>query len=260
MIFTNTITLILALVPATVFAAPTKTVRSMTDLLDRRDLSASILKVIENGNCDLSLAKMPTGKFSNSSRFDEKHQLTYHLAAPTPLPAPGAGYTLSHVAIGRGTQNYTCKSNSASETPVANGAIATLFNATCSVVRAPSVLNDITVHALDLPIPTSETALRLTSGHHEFTVANAPFFNLNTDAHKYGTIIAKKNATSDPPSTASKGVNGLGSVSWLKLTAVEGDFKEVYRLNTAGGVAPKTCQGQNADFTIEYAAEYWFFK
>ena len=52
----------------------------------------------------------------------------------------------------------------------------------------------------------------------------------------------------------------MGSVLWLKLDGTDGDYKSVYRLNTAGGVAPKTCDGITGDFTVPYAAEYWFWK
>ncbi|KAF2265141.1 hypothetical protein CC78DRAFT_532586 [Lojkania enalia] len=238
MIFTNTFTLILALAPATLFAAPTKTVGSLANLIARRGVSEDIIKTVEDGVCDLSLAVMPT--------------------APTPLPPPAAGLTLAHVAIGRGTQNYTCASADAK--PVANGAMATLFNATCSTVRAPVILSDLTKYALKYPVPTSEIATQMQSGHHEFNVDKAPFFSLDTDLHKYGTVNAKLVANSTAPATASEGPNGLGSVPWLKLIGKDGDYKEIYRLDTAGGVAPKTCEGMGSEFTIQYVATYWFWK
>ncbi|KAF2874217.1 hypothetical protein BDV95DRAFT_326779 [Massariosphaeria phaeospora] len=241
MIFTNSIiALILALAPATLFAAPTKTEDSLSNLLAKRLLPAEAVKALENGPCDMSFAAMPT--------------------APTPLPAPAIGLTLSHVAIGRGTQNYTCASASATETPKAVGAVAQLFNASCSAVRAPGVLADVTALALKYPVPNHDFAKHMLSGHHEFTDKGVPLFLLETPIVKYGYVQAKLNATSKAPDTASKGPNDLGSVAWLKLNATEGDYKEVYRLNTAGGVAPKTCEGVTGGFTVEYAAEYWFWK
>lgn len=182
-----------------------------------------------------------------------------HIAA-TPLPTPGQGLRLAHVAVGRGTQNYTCTTSSPTETPSAVGAVAKLFNATCSAVRAPAVLADVTTLALSHPVPDNEIAQHLLSGHHEFTDKGVPLFDLNTDLNKWGYIQAKKNGTSNAPATASKGSNGLGSVPWLKLINVEGDYQEVYRLNTAGGVAPKTCEGIQGNFQVEYSAEYWFWK
>lgn len=73
-------------------------------------------------------------------------------------------------------------------------------------------------------------------------------------------MLAKSAANSTAPEASPKGENGLGSVAWLKLNGVDGDYKEIYRLQTAGGVAPKTCDGMPAFFVVQYAAEYWFWK
>lgn len=63
MIFTNTITLILALAPAALFAAPTPTSESLVNIIAARSLSAQALKALEDGACDLARASMPIGKF-----------------------------------------------------------------------------------------------------------------------------------------------------------------------------------------------------
>ncbi|ORY13817.1 hypothetical protein BCR34DRAFT_623602 [Clohesyomyces aquaticus] len=228
MIFTNTITLILALAPAAIFAAPTR-------------VSEALTKAIEDSNCDLSGLKMPI------------------VTAPTPLPSPAPGLTLSHVAVGRGTQNYTCPQGNPQATPSAVGAIAELFNATCWTVRAPEVFAKSSAIALNYTTPTGPLADAYKSGHHLFTAAGVPWFVLNTDAHHYGDVQAKKNASSSAPADAVLGSNGMGSVPWLKLNAVSGDYKEVYRLNTAGGQPPKTCAGYEGNFEVQYAAEYWFW-
>jgi hypothetical protein len=88
-----------------------------------------------------------------------------------------------------------------------------------------------------------------------------PLFKLDSGAVNYGTVEAKLDVKSPAPKTASTGTNGLGSVPWLKLKATEGDwaFSEVYRVHTAGGVAPKTCEGVEGSFTVEYSAQYWFY-
>jgi len=70
----------------------------------------------------------------------------------------------------------------------------------------------------------------------------------------------KKIANTSAPADASKGPNGLGSVPWLKLGGIaDGVFKEVYRVDTAGGQAPKNCSGVSGDFDVEYSAVYYFF-
>jgi hypothetical protein len=256
MLFSNTLALLMAVAPATLFAAPTPTSNSLSNVLAARAIPAQALKALQDSVCDLSSVKMPIGM--SSPLFIRNSFLTL-FTAPTPLPVPGAGYTLRHVAIGRGVQNYTCSSAAATEKPTAIGAIATLFNGTCTAVRAPSVLADVTTMALDYAIPTSEIAQQLLSGHHEFTKDGAPLFLLDTELHKYGFVQAAKNASSNAPDTASKGTNLLGSVPWLKLTGTAGQYKEVYRLNTAGGVAPKTCEGIYGPISVPYAAEYWFY-
>lgn len=178
-----------------------------------------------------------------------------------PLPPPSAGLTLGHVAIGRGTQNYTCASNTAADVPKLQGANATLFNATCYTVRSPSVLASIPAISLGHNVDLNDDVQKyLVSGHHEFTAAGVPLFSLVTPKANYGYVQGKSIANSTAPADASRGENGLGSVPWLKLNAVEGDYKEVYRINTAGGVAPKTCEGMADRFYVQYAAEYWFWK
>jgi hypothetical protein len=105
----------------------------------------------------------------------------------------------------------------------------------------------------------------MVSGIHYFTAGGVPFFDLDTSKNKMGTIPCGKNASSPAPANAVKGQGGAGdgSVAWLKLTAKDGatgNLMEVYRLNTAGGAAPKTCAGMPAAFSVEYATEYWFWK
>lgn len=132
----------------------------------------------------------------------------------------------------------------------------------------PALLEKLPTIALDLPIPTSDDEnspiVQDMVGHHYFVDSTTPFFNMDTALHQYGMgALAKANA-SDAPSGAYTGQYGQGdgAVQWLKLDStpyVEDKWKQVYRLNTAGGNPPKTCTGQEAQFEIQYAAEYWLF-
>ena len=73
------------------------------------------------------------------------------------------------------------------------------------------------------------------------------------------------------PGGSATGSDGSTAVPWLKLmvvgegtvggdAAVAGGVKEVYRVNTAGGNAPSSCEGRVGEtFEMQYAAEYWFF-
>ncbi|KAK3685637.1 hypothetical protein B0T22DRAFT_224853 [Podospora appendiculata] len=199
--------------------------------------------------CDLSKASLPV--------------------APSPLPAPGAGLTLKHVAIGRGTQNYTCDLSNATAIPVANGAVATLFNASCIASTYPDLANALPKVALQFNLTASESSQKLApsdlaiSGKHFFTNLTTPFFNLDSSRSlKLGEVPCAKLAATPAPADAAKGQQGEAAVAWLKLVAREGatgGLQEVYRVETAGGSPPATCKGLQASFTVQYAAQYWFY-
>jgi Protein of unknown function (DUF3455) len=170
-----------------------------------------------------------------------------------------AGLALAHVAIGRGTQNYTCANSSAQATPVQVGAVATLFNATCLAAPYPQLLALMPGVSLKFPVPSTSDAQSAAnyylSGHHFFEDTTTPFFNLDTDEHSWGTVACKKINSSNAP-------NSTVDVPWLKLQSKTSDgcsIEEVYRVNTAGGQPPKTCEGQPANIQVQYAAEYWFY-
>jgi hypothetical protein len=185
--------------------------------------------------------------------------------APTPLPAPAAGLVLKHVAIGRGTQNYTCDTTNATAIPVSIGAVATLYNATCVASTYPDLLTALPNVALQFNLSDANQASLspsnlAISGHHFFSNMTTPLFNLDSSAVKLGVAPCAKNNTVPAPAGAPKGQDnqGFGAVAWLKLLTRDGatgNLQEVYRVNTAGGNPPPTCVGQPATFEIQYAAE-----
>lgn len=211
--------------------------------------------------CDMSKAQMPT-------------------LSTDPLPSPASGLVAKHVAIGRGTQNYTCATSDVTAAPVLAGAVATLFNASCVAASYPDLLHVLPQLALqfDLPYSASEAAddgekekekekklgptELLVSGRHFFTNATTPFFTLDTAHARIGTAPCSKLDSSPAPPDAPKGRQGEPAVSWLLLAAnpdATGGLQQVFRVGTAGGSAPATCQGMPASFEVQYAAEYWFF-
>lgn len=219
--------------------------------------------------CDLSRASQPV--------------------APTPLPSPDPSIVLREVVIGRGIQvcplpdasmlgylrvpqNYTCSSSSASVTPTTIGAVASLFNASCVAAISPDILSILPRLALQLPYPEPlgrplavqqlQPSTFDLSGHHYFITNTTPVFDLSSS--NLGFVVAHKAASSNAPVNATKGPNdiGDGAVPWLYLTATAatvGPVKEVFRLNTAGGMPPETCLGMPPTFSVQYAAEYWFY-
>lgn len=183
------------------------------------------------------------------------------------------GLTLFQVTIGRGTQNYTCDLANATATPVPVGAVATLYNFSCVAAQQPALLKRLPHIALNQPLPTVNNTNpmvinELESGHHYFVDSTTPFFNLDTSMHQYGMGAVVKANASDAPADSCPGPYGMpdqrfGAVQWLRLDQTkfaEADWKAVYRLNTAGGSAPKMCTGLQPAFEIQYAAEYWIFK
>ncbi|RDA94703.1 hypothetical protein CP533_6711 [Ophiocordyceps camponoti-saundersi (nom. inval.)] len=194
-------------------------------------------------NCDLSKAQMPSGLYG--------------------LPAPEAGLTVRHVAVGRGTQNYTC-SGSSSSAPVAAGAVATLFDASCVAVLFPNLLQRIPAMAVLLDVGGDEegqaggsSSVLEESGKHFFTDRSTAFFDLDTSTRDLGKAPCSKANSAEAPATAGRGRSGEKAVAWLQLRAKGGatdGIKEVYRLATAGGSAPATCEGMPASFEVPYSA------
>lgn len=144
----------------------------------------------------------------------------------------------------------------------------------------PYVLNNAPAVAVVNPNPNANDSKPIHplgsgsvgSGHHYFTDSTTPTFNLVWDATNYGIFFSKKAFNVTAPATAVAGPDGSKAVPWLKLevespvaplTIEEKDLvpsvKEIYRVNTAGGAAPATCAGMPAAFSMQYAAEYWFF-
>ena len=84
---------------------------------------------------------------------------------------PSTNLALQYVALGWGTQNYSCTSLSSS--PVQQGAVATLFNATWLAYYAEPALNTIPPIAVYMPPPPFEVL-----GRHFFDSTGTPTFDL----------------------------------------------------------------------------------
>ncbi|POS88200.1 hypothetical protein EPUL_000346 [Erysiphe pulchra] len=181
--------------------------------------------------------------------------------ASTPLQPPSNDVKVKHVAIGKGTQNYSCITNNPMDAPAPVGALATLFDASCIAARNPAKLAQLPFEALQTELPTDESKTLTSSkiavsGHHYFSNPQTPIFDLVTAAANLGSVSPKKADSKPAPPNAIVGKDnmGNGAVPWLKLTAT-GDIKEVFRVNTAGGSPPKTCQDMPKDFTVQYVAD-----
>jgi hypothetical protein len=160
------------------------------------------------------------------------------------LKAPTSDMQLVLVAFGEGTQNYTCGAN-LTAAPTAIGAVAQLFDASCEVANNPS--------ASTVALGTIEESAK-SIGAHFFVDNTTPDF----DIIGLGNTQAKKAEDCNAP-------NAAADVKWLRLEAkAEGSsssVKEIYRLNTVGGLAPATCEGKVAGdvVVVPYQAQYWIY-
>jgi hypothetical protein len=222
--------------------------------------------------CEMSKVSMPAGEFppllSSNLPHEAACKLTHDLPAAAGLPPPSKGLSLKHIAIGRGTQNYTCDVTNSTAVPAAAGAVATLFNASCVAATYPDLLAILPRVSMQFNL-TSDESPRMgpsnlaISGKHFFTNGTTPFFNLDTPAQQLGEAPCAKNSSIPAPADSPKGQKGEPAVAWLKLltrAGATGGLQEVYRLGTAGGSPPATCAGMPATFEVQYAAEYWFYE
>ncbi|KAJ5513640.1 hypothetical protein N7463_003192 [Penicillium fimorum] len=194
-------------------------------------------------------------------------------ATKSQLPVPSTNLTLKYVALGRGTQNYSCPSNASSDSkttvkPKATGAAATLFDASCIASSSLALLHEIPALISTTPIGSlafmatlvaqGTRSTNLIIGEHYFDTDGVPIFDMGLSGSK-SWIAASKIASSPAPKSKSKS-KSCDDVPWLKLGHKKGKgIQEVYRVVTSQGDAPSTCAGQKAMIQVDYAAEYWFY-
>ena len=203
----------------------------------------------------------------------------------TPVPGlPQPDGKAAVVLVGRGTQNYTCNGVAPTAAPKANGALANLYDISCLMEADPTwtLYREVPKAALQLaaehvdsrePLKLYDGAITMDLlGHHYFndTSATTPTpvfdFHVSGDGFIAGKLEERKSI--DAPANAIKGVDarGFGSVPWVQVPKrfdAEGKkaFNELWRVETAGGSPPKTCEAfpEGGEFTVEYAANYWYF-
>jgi hypothetical protein len=187
------------------------------------------------------------------------------------LPAPSTlspQVSLKYIALGVGTQNYTCAStpNSATAAPVQVGAKAVLFDAGQFFQKLPIMINKLPPLSLGLYTMTGQPDMTSITGgavlgDHYFNAAGQPVFDLTKVGAK---LTAKKLANVAAPADACAGPRNAGAVDWLLLTDVGGGasygcLSHVYRVVTAGGNKPATCAGKTGTFEVPYTTEYWYY-
>jgi len=174
------------------------------------------------------------------------------------------------VVLGKGTQNYTCSNSTASSLPEANGARADLYEASYLAENCTDLLYSLHLLPpilLDLNSDVAKYLLKylhidedgLKVGFHFFSNLTTPVFNFQSSKNG-GLFVGQKIQSVSAPPTASPGKNG--AVDWLKIKAINGTtngYIAAYRVVTAGGKPPATCEGLERNFEVPYAAEYCEF-
>lgn len=193
------------------------------------------------------------------------------ITGPNYLSPPDAGFTLSRVVLGRGTQNYTCADSTANSIPVSQGAVADLYDASCLAAKHPELLHRLPGALVSLNKNLIGSAVSIISkmsradilvGHHYFAPNNTvPVFDFRMKKPQPWILMGKRDQSVPAVTTASKGIatEPNGAVDWLRIKAIASmsvDFKLAYRVQTAGGKPATTCQGQPESFEIQYASEY----
>lgn len=101
-------------------------------------------------------------------------------------------------------------------------------------------------------------------GDHFFT-QTTPTFSLNKiPTTPFPIAFVAKKGEADAPKSACPGTKNEGAIKWLYLLdngSSQGGINTVYRLETAGGNKPKTCEGMagKTNFEVPYAAQYWVY-
>lgn len=160
------------------------------------------------------------------------------------LPEPSPHLSLKYVAIGRGTQNYSCPSSGTSgksqrnTIPEATGAVATLFDASCLASTSTNLLHELPAVLGSTPLGSlaflSEILSSTTNtsdliiGEHHFNSEGEPFFNLGLrDGDSWMNTM--KNSSVGAPKRTARSSNGrnIQDVPWLKLGVKKGQGLKV---------------------------------
>ncbi|KAF2215770.1 hypothetical protein CERZMDRAFT_34832 [Cercospora zeae-maydis SCOH1-5] len=236
-------------------------------------LALAVIATSSNALClpriDDSMPALPLSKISNTG------------SAPLPVPDKDPKY----IILGLGFQNYTCSPSSSTwiQSTIQAGAIADLYDITSQTT------SDTGDRFSRASLKAFETCLRVTkcvptmdNGYCErcHTISSAAFASNRVGEHYFDQIngsqmpnfalstlqcffSGKKAGGVKAPTKAYKGSNGLGAVDWLYLVDNNSGRTKgttsVYRVETAGGVAPSSCSNPGSSMHVPYATEYWFY-
>ncbi|CAE6462507.1 unnamed protein product [Rhizoctonia solani] len=179
-----------------------------------------------------------------------------------------AGVKPEYIALGIGTQNYTCTK---AGNYTSAGAVAALIDISCLYESDPKLFENVQDYAYNLfpmygnSMPTWHK-IEAIIGHYPHILGDHYFIP------KDGAIAPKFDFRSsqkenDNAFTVDKKVGGIPSpegshnVDWLHLENTAGSLsKYTFRVDTQGGQPPKSCHKEGHTITVPYATKYWYFK
>lgn len=215
----------------------------------------------------LGVYATPTPKWSGCDVSGAELELPWS-ATEEGLSAP-AGVRPAYITLGVGTQNYTC---TAAGNYTSAGAVATLIDISCLYESNPQLFEDIQDYVYNLipmyshSMPTWHKIEALL-GHYP-TILGDHYFIPNNGSISPKFDFRARSQKGDPNAfTIDKRVAGIPSpegpknIDWLQLESTAGGLsKYTYRVDTQGGVAPKSCHKEGHTITVPYTTKYWFFK
>ncbi|QRW14113.1 malate dehydrogenase [Ceratobasidium sp. AG-Ba] len=173
-----------------------------------------------------------------------------------------------YITLGVGTQNYTCTS---AGNYTSAGAVAKLIDISCLYEYDEEAFDDIQDHVYNLipmyshQLPSWHKIEAMLKhypkiiGDHYFTKQNdaiAPVFDFRARSKK-----GDENAfTIDKRVGGIPSPDGKKNIDWLQLESTAGQLaKYTFRVDTKGGVAPKSCHNEGHTIKVPYVAKYWFY-
>jgi hypothetical protein len=198
--------LAVGIIPTAVGATPIDALATTLALYSRQDADYSLDADLSINGCSLNNVSPPLNYTSPN------------------LDGPSPGLSLKYVALGRGTQNYTCSQAASNVVPTSIGAVATLFDASCLAAFRPDILNAMPAALVQIPDDAAVAASTIldelaSAGDVSGILLAVHYFADNTtptfDFRPYGRpdwIQAKRLQGVPAPANSIP-----GSVPWLKL-------------------------------------------
>jgi hypothetical protein len=181
-------------------------------------------------------------------------------AGQTNLTAPTA--PASYIALGVGTQNYTC---SAAGTYASAGAVAEVFDISC--LYGTPLFDQIADKAIQIwkSAPASVTVEKIIEyipdvsvvlGQHYFVPnagATSPKWDFTSSGNSDAFVLGAKVGGLTAPT-------GKQDVDWLQLKNNGGGLADaIYRTDTKEGQPPASCAPGSGPITVKYVSKYWLF-